>query len=273
MPFAQHVLFPVDLSPAAGRMAPAVAALAKRLAAPVTLLHALSESEPGIASAALMEITSKHFGNGLAVSRLIEGGEAAAAIVKVAGQLDSPLIMMPTHGTSAFRSLTIGSVTESVLRHTEAPVWTSAHCEDGGPLPLDYRTVVCGIDLGPASAHVLRAAADFAAQFGATLHAVHAQPGHSATFASATSDMAHRYLLDEARRAWPPIAEAAGLPASTPLAMAEEADIAEGICGFAERHQADLLVIGRGVSQGLLGRLRTHAHNIIRRSNCPVLSV
>ncbi len=181
--------------------------------------------------------------------------------------------MMPTHGTTAFRSLTIGSVTEAVLRRTEAPVWTSAHCEDGGPVPLDYRAVVCAVDLGPASAHVLRAAADFAAGFGAVLHVMHAQPGHSSTFATATSEMAHRYLLDEARRAWPPIAEAAGLPAATPLAMAEEPEIVDGICGFAERQSADLLVIGRGVSQGVLGRLRTHAHDLIRRTRCPVLSV
>lgn len=273
MPFAQHVLFPVELAPASERMAPAVAAVARRLAAPVTMVHVLTDSEPGIATGALMDLSNRYFNEGLTMSRRVEGGDAAKAIVEVAGQLDAPLIMMSTHGTSAFRSLTIGSVTEAVLRHTEAPVWTSAHCEDGGPLPLEYHSVVCAVDLGPASAHVLRAAADFAAQFGATLHAVHAQPGHTSTFATATSDLAHRFLLDEARRAWPPIAEAAGLPAATELAMAEAPDIAEGICGFAERQQADLLVIGRGVSQGILGRLRTQAHNLIRRSRCPVLSV
>ena len=41
----------------------------------------------------------------------------------------------------------------------------------------------------------------------------------------------------------------------------------------AVRHGADLLVIGRGVSQGALGRLRSNAHALIRHSPCAVLSV
>jgi hypothetical protein len=39
------------------------------------------------------------------------------------------------------------------------------------------------------------------------------------------------------------------------------------------RHGADLVVIGRGVLNGTLGRLRTHAYGIIRQSPSPVLSV
>jgi len=34
-----------------------------------------------------------------------------------------------------------------------------------------------------------------------------------------------------------------------------------------------LIVIGRGVLQGTLGRLRTHAYGIIRNAPCPVISV
>jgi nucleotide-binding universal stress UspA family protein len=37
--------------------------------------------------------------------------------------------------------------------------------------------------------------------------------------------------------------------------------------------QSDLLIIGRSPASGVLGRLRTHAYSIIRRSPCPVLSV
>ena len=43
--------------------------------------------------------------------------------------------------------------------------------------------------------------------------------------------------------------------------------------GATAKHGADLLIIGRGVIQGPLGRLRTNAHEIIRRSPCAVLSV
>jgi hypothetical protein len=46
-----------------------------------------------------------------------------------------------------------------------------------------------------------------------------------------------------------------------------------GIVASAERSQADLLIIGRGAAKGVLGRLRTNAHDLIRESHCPVLSV
>jgi nucleotide-binding universal stress UspA family protein len=38
-------------------------------------------------------------------------------------------------------------------------------------------------------------------------------------------------------------------------------------------HGSDLVVIGRGVLQGTMGRLRTHAYGIIRNAPCPVISV
>jgi nucleotide-binding universal stress UspA family protein len=41
----------------------------------------------------------------------------------------------------------------------------------------------------------------------------------------------------------------------------------------ARQEDADLIVLGRGAIHETLGRLRTHAHGIIHRSPCPVLSV
>jgi hypothetical protein len=55
--------------------------------------------------------------------------------------------------------------------------------------------------------------------------------------------------------------------------IVEDAGLVSGILLTASEHRADLLVIGRGVIQGTLGRLRTNAHELIRRSRCPVLSV
>ena len=39
------------------------------------------------------------------------------------------------------------------------------------------------------------------------------------------------------------------------------------------RHAADLIVIGRGVLNETLGRMRTHTYGIIREAPCPVISV
>jgi nucleotide-binding universal stress UspA family protein len=45
------------------------------------------------------------------------------------------------------------------------------------------------------------------------------------------------------------------------------------ISELARARRADLLVLGRGVSQGIIGRLRANAYDIIRQCPCPVASI
>ncbi len=52
-----------------------------------------------------------------------------------------------------------------------------------------------------------------------------------------------------------------------------EAPIADGVRDEALRFKADLVVTGRGHSQGILTTLRSHLYQIIRESPCPVLSI
>ena len=285
MPLIQQILFPVDFSASAAALAPAVAAMSRLTGAPVTLLHAAEALRPDleIADAALLAQLERRaaeklalFGvdalAGLAVHRQVAPGPAAQAIVECADQMTSPLVMMPTHGLSAFRHLLLGSVTAAVLHDADCPVWTSAHCADAGPLPTSYASIVCAVDLGPRTVEVLGFAAAFCAEVGgASLGVVHSVPGIDPRFESAAANRAHAFLLDEARSGYPALAQAAGI--DVPLEILETVSLPEGIRAAVERHRADLLVIGRGVSQGVLGRLRTNAHELIRQSRCPVLSV
>jgi nucleotide-binding universal stress UspA family protein len=55
--------------------------------------------------------------------------------------------------------------------------------------------------------------------------------------------------------------------------LIEAGDPHKVVMHMANRLNPDLVVIGRGASGGLLGRLRAHAYEIIRHSPCPVLSV
>jgi nucleotide-binding universal stress UspA family protein len=50
-------------------------------------------------------------------------------------------------------------------------------------------------------------------------------------------------------------------------------EVASAVREEADRHNSDLIVIGRGVLHERLGPLRTHAYGIIRQAPCPVLSV
>lgn len=282
MPFAQHIIFPVDFSPNSSALLAPVAAMAQRFQAQVTLLHVLRTdldvADPGLIAQLERSAVEKlsAFGNeglaGLTVHRQVTHGPAAAEIVRLAAPLDSPLIVMPTRGQSAFRRLLLGSVTASVLHDAACPVWTTAHCADAGPLPTAYKSIVCAIDLGPHTADVLRQATWFARDFGAELHVIHSVPAIDPRFDSATAQRAHAFLIDAARAQYPEIAARVGMELPK-LEIGEEPSLGETVAAAVARHRADLLCIGRGTAQGVLGRLRTNAHELIRQSRCPVLSV
>ena len=87
---------------------------------------------------------------------------------------------------------------------------------------------------------------------------------------SDSAERFRRFLEFRAREDYAPLARSAGV--DTPIVVVEGA-VGESIAAAAKKNEADLLIIGRGSVRGTLGRLRTHANDIIRRSPCPVLSV
>jgi hypothetical protein len=62
------------------------------------------------------------------------------------------------------------------------------------------------------------------------------------------------------------------LKIGAPLCIAM-GDVAEVVREQALKVNADLVIIGRGLLDQTLGRLRTNAYAIIRSASCPVLSV
>ena len=283
MSLPKSILFPVDFSDRCHAVWPAVARMGRDMRAPLTLLHALDmpDLDPATLRSELEGIRShlwdklRHFPT-LDVEvpnirREVVEGPAAACIVERAATMEAPLIMMPTRGHTRFRQLLLGSVTAAVLHDAACPVWTDAHTEDEPEFASVYNSMVCAIDMGPQTPGVLQTAIDFSSHFGASLHVVHSVPGIDPRFPSGVADRAHTFLVDKAREEFPGYCQQAGV--TVPLELLEDVGLVNGIMGAVAKHKADLLIIGRGVIQGVLGRLRTNAHEIIRRSRCPVLSV
>jgi nucleotide-binding universal stress UspA family protein len=77
-------------------------------------------------------------------------------------------------------------------------------------------------------------------------------------------------LRAQARESIEKLQKAVGM--KTPLCVAV-GEVAGAVREEAERHNSDLIIIGRGLLHETLGRLRTHSHGIIRQAPCPVLSV
>jgi len=282
----KHILFPMDFSELCGAAAPYVASMARRFGAKVTLLNVvqpywyapMAEAAPVMVDVEeirrRMELDlNQSFPDefaGVTTERLVEIGDPAGIITQFAGNRGVDLVMMPTRGCGPFRQFLIGSVTAKVLHDCSRPVWTSAHIQEPPALiHVDVRTVLCAVDGASQSADLLKSAAEFAGDVGAKLRLVHVVPVPT-LWANAQSDVSFKErIVQEARRSIGELQRS--LMIEAPLCVMT-GDIASMVREAAERYKADLVVIGRGVMNERLGRLRTNAYAIIRHSPCPVLS-
>lgn len=273
------ILFPIDFSERCTMAARMVEAFARHFHAQLTLLHVV---EPIMYTDLPLDVTSiaeeqlanylyDHFDH-CAVERVLLNGDASHKIVDFAHAGHFDLIMLPTHGYGRFRRFILGSVAAKVLHDARCPVWTGAHMEH---VPADadhvrFKNVVCAIDLGKQSCAALRWAGMFANEFGARLTIVHAIPtakDHPNVYGDQDWKQELIRLATAKIEALQDSAEVDGaisiIPDEVPYAVSTTA----------LHNDADLLVIGRGIENGMMGRLRTNAYSIIRQSPCPVVSV
>jgi nucleotide-binding universal stress UspA family protein len=279
-----RILVPVDFSPGSEDAVRYAAALAADGLSEVHLLHVLPPPEFGFAmiepdlsgilarrsTAALAELTGiKLPRDTKAICKVIEG-EAAPQIIEYANRNNLDAVVMPTRGRGRVeRLLLIGSVTMKVLHSMERPVITSVHF---GKYPADRPVshVLCAVDLGPATERVVCAALQMATRFGARLSIAHAASvfGHAAgevyddAQRDAVTQRMHQRLKD--------IAQRLQVQADT---YVEPDQPPRAISALALKLGADLVVLGRGAADDLIGRLRADAYDIIRLCHCPAMSV
>jgi nucleotide-binding universal stress UspA family protein len=284
----KHILFPLDFSERCCAAVPFVEAMASRYNAKITLISVApqysysSMGEPGgpivISTDDIMGELKERLDSALlnqfahlTVERVAQLGDPAKVITDFAHTNGVDLIMMPTHGYGPFRSLLLGSVTAKVLHDAECPVWTAAHVEE--PPVRDHakcRNIMCAVDGTPNSAPLMAWAARLKKDAGATLRLVHVIPGLDGRSSREIDRQFEENMRTDARQQITQLQAAASVEA--PLCVCV-GNVADGVGEEARRHGADLIVIGRGVMNETLGRLRTHAYGIIRRSPCPVISV
>jgi nucleotide-binding universal stress UspA family protein len=284
----RHILFPIDFSERCCGAAPFVRAMAQRFGARITLMSVISpfwQAASGDLSGATLVDTDemkrdlearlkdafvKEFAS-FAVNRVADVSDPAEAITRYAHTSDVDLIMMPTHGYGPFRSLLLGSVTSKVLHDAKCPVWTATHVEEPPALThLAGRNILCAVDGTPQSAPLMQWASEFAKNTGAALRLVHAVSGIQGWPERQLDREFEETLRRQARETIDKLQKSVDVAA--PLCVAV-GDVAGAVREEAERHNSDLLIIGRGALHGTMGRLRTHAYGIIRHAPCPVLSV
>jgi nucleotide-binding universal stress UspA family protein len=284
MPSFTHILFPVDFSARCDGAAPFVAEMARRNQAKVTLFTSAQPFYPAVMEAPLIDpqdllqdLKSTLDGTftdsfpGIEVCRVALLGEPAEEITNWARTHGVDLIMMPSHGYGPFRQLLLGSVTAKVLHDTSCPVWTTAHRGTAPDLQhLALKNILCAVDGTADSANVMRCAAALAKDVGASLRLASVVPGVEA-WPERQMDIEFEEQLRESAKQR--IQELEALAKIDVPFCVSVGPVADSVAEEAERHGADLLVIGRGAIHEKLGRLRTHAYGLIRLSPCPVLSV
>jgi nucleotide-binding universal stress UspA family protein len=285
----RHILFPVDFSQRAHAAAPHVAAMAKRFGASVTVAHATDEpwqwyggmdaavvpavSWPEIEADVQfrLDVFATEEMAGVTVRTAVLRGEPASTLIDFANGNRVDLIAIPTHGRGIFRSALLGSVTAKILHDSPCPVWTDAHSEEHAvPAERGWKSILCAIDTGAESNRLLHAAADLGRQCDAVVRVVHAVPGAEAGQELYFDIEFQRFLEDTAQRTIAGLQTIAGTHFEVCLGAGAPGKV---VAATAERHHADLVIIGHGHLRETAGRLRTDTYGIIRGAPCPVLSL
>lgn len=271
---------PYDFSESSRQAARYACEFGRRFGAAVTLLHVLppfryefAMTEPSDerlrqvnqqratqARAALAELGLRY--------EVIEG-DPAQEIVGASNSGEYDAIVMSTLGAGAFRRwLMIGSVTAKVLHASERPVITGVHFESATS-PENIRKILCAIDLGKQSARILCWAHRAARSLNASLLVGHAASGSEVAHIAdgeGWRDAQARQLTEEVDN----LKRSLQVDAETHVRFGAPA---RAISELASQSAADLVILGRGESQDLIGRLRANAYDIIRQCPCPVVSV
>ena len=282
----RSILFPVDFSERCRSAAPFVRAMTQRFDAELTLMYVVELPTSvytkkvgydtmlpmtGIRQTAQeqIDVFARTVLGGVRLCTRIEEGQADERITAYAEEHESGLIMIPSHGYGSFRSALLGSVTAKVLHDASCPVWTDAHFDiPRARAQVDCKSMLCAVDLKSHSVPLIRRAVRLADDLGATLRLVHAVPA-AARRETHFDEEFRRFLFEMAREELRKIQAEAG----TALQVCMEAgSVAKVVRDATTHHEADLIVVGRGVIQESLGRLRTNMYAVIRESICPVLN-
>jgi nucleotide-binding universal stress UspA family protein len=276
----KKILFPVDFSDSSVGAARHVEAVAGQFDAEIMLLHAVGMGEHTLAEElmparkaqldAFLADELKYF----ATHRVcVTADDPARAIAEAAQSWGPDLVMMPTHGLGFFRRHLLGSVTTKTLHDVTCPVWTSVHAEFTPPLEeIHCRRILCSVDLGDCSQGTLEWAAWLAGEYQASLGIVHATAAGADVLDAGWQlrDELARYIREQAEIRIKALQMEAGTSAEVFIDEGKPSIVVPRAAG---QFGADLLVIGRHRSAGLVGDLFQNALAILGGSPCPVISI
>ena len=266
-----RILFAVDDDEALARALPVVAACARKWEAEVRVLHVhrIGPDVPGDRGRRLVKsVVDRLRSEGVIADgeiRLVDQrDEVGPSIADAATRAGADLLAIGSHGRSDLGALFRGSVSDDAASRLEVPVLV---LRAGSTASAEPRTVVVGVDGSAASDEAVTEAGDVAAAFGAAVVVVHVNHVVTAEgVAIVEPEEDARAILRSAVAAL----GRSGVDATAEMPLDHSAS--NGIVSAAERHCADLVVLGSRRPSHLGGLvLGSVAHEAIHRLRCPVL--
>jgi nucleotide-binding universal stress UspA family protein len=203
-----------------------------------------------------------------AKTSLPEGHKPHSAVLKLAKQHETDVIVAGTHSRWGLERLVIGSTAEDLIRNAACPVLTvGPHARKPEDGPLVFRTIVYATDFSAEAAKAAVYALSFAQDSGAHLYFCYVAGADATTEQSAVMDARFKAdlkrMIPESSYEW-----------CTPETIVKRGDAAEGILELAERVHADLIVLGaRNASFWLTHIEHGLTPDLLAEASCPVMTV
>ncbi len=289
----ENILAAVDFSESSNSALKVAVGLAKRFSVELQVVHAFEAPlplfssyglsiPPGFISEArdvvarrLEKSSQRAAAAGVKVKFHLGTGPAADAIVDLARELGTDLIVMGTRGHTGLAHLVLGSVAEHTVRDAPCSVLT---VKGGGIVAMKtIEKIVVAVDFSEHADQALDAAVEFAKQFGGSLHLVHALD-FRIPLMTPSEVVIPTAFIEEARNAAASkldvLVQKVATEGVTATSHLSEVPAASAIVELAEKLEADLIVMGTrghtGLKHVLLGSV---AERTLRHAPCSVLTV
>ncbi|HUZ47776.1 MAG TPA: universal stress protein [Terriglobia bacterium] len=221
----------------------------------------------------LDEFLAEHQAEGIQTERVVHNGMVTDCILEFAKKEGADMIVMGTHGRQGFDRLTMGSVTEKVLRKAACPVLVVRKPAHNFVRPSDtnetvrLQKILLCTDFSDHSSRAFSYALSLAMEYNADLHILHVLEDMPAAenLQAAIADCAARLegLVSEDDRNWCKAHSAVriGKPYQQILQMAVDLDADLVVMGVRGRNAVDLALFG------------STTHRVIQIGSSPVLAV
>lgn len=293
MPRIDHVVCPVDFTPASTRALTYAAAWARWYEARLHVIHVaplqmVSAPLAGVAvmlqSPSVAEVRRKVTDlvasvdlAGIAVEVEVMEGDPPAQIRTALARLPHALVILGSHDRTALERFVLGSVAQRVVSGTPVPVLLVPPHDEAMPrATVCCKHVLCAVDLLPSAYEALRYALSLATEADATLDVLHVVDAPEGT------QPTRHYQVPEYLRhmAGAALAEIrARIPATARVACTVRETAVIGspvshILAAAERSGANVIVLGAGDRAHLRSLwLAPTIGEVLKAARCPVLVV